>query len=86
MLLFLLCAVANDDYWSFPSQRQLHMWWLDDRDERCVPKLRPARRGLPRHCRAVRKCVLNAPCEKERCTAVPASKVYHPMALKTCVE
>jgi hypothetical protein len=38
------------------------------------------------HCRAVRKCVLNAPCEKERCTVVRASKVYHPMALKTCVE
>ena len=59
---------------------------LDDHDERCVPGFRPHAEGCRAHCRAVRKCVLNAPCEEERCTAVRASMVYHPMALKTCVE
>ena len=63
-----------------------NLWWLDDHDERCVPGFDPHAEGCRAHCRAVRKCVLNAPCEKERCTAVRASKVYHPMALKTCVE
>ena len=60
-------------------------WWLDNHDGRCVPgSIRTPRAAA--HCRAVRKCVLNAPCEKERCKVVRASKVYHPMALKTCVE
>ena len=58
----------------------------DPHDERCVPGFDPHAEGCRAHCRAVRKCVLNAPCEKERCTVVRASKVYHPMALKTCVE
>ena len=57
-----------------------------DHDERCVPGFDPHAEGCRAHCRAVRKCVLNAPCEKERCEAVRSSKVYHPMALKTCVE
>ena len=58
----------------------------NDPDVRCVPGFDPHAEGCRAHCRAVRKCVLNAPCEKERCTAVRASKVYHPMALKTCAE
>ena len=68
------------------QHRRVRVWWLDDHDERCVPGFDPHAEGCRAHCRAVRKCVLNAPCDKERCTVVRASKVYHPMALKTCAE
>ena len=59
----------------------------------CARPLSPThavRHTAKHHCATSRarrdQCVLNAPCEKERCTAVRASKVYHPMALKTCAE
>ena len=95
MLLFLLCAAANDDYvalkalyestggsgWRWYVNKNWNMsntdvcgWGASSLDA-CMS-----------HCRAVRKCVLNAPCEKERCTVMRASKVYHPMALKRCAE